>query len=176
MTDAFTGEIQLFGFDFAPSRWALCNGALIPLRQNPALFSLIGTTYGGDGRTTFQLPNFTGRASSSQGTGPGLSPRNLGETYGDNNVTLALGEIPAHSHALATYAQPAGEKKSGAPADGNWLTLPSTAVMAVDAAPDAAFSASMIGMTGRGNAHENRQPFLALNFCINLQGVFPSFQ
>ncbi|KSV75931.1 hypothetical protein N185_15915 [Sinorhizobium sp. GW3] len=166
----------MFGFDYAPYGWALCNGTIIPIRQNTALFSLLGTTYGGDGKTTFQLPNFTGRASSSRGMGPGLSDRQIGETFGQNGVTLGTQEMAAHSHALTLYDQSDAAKRASSPSAGNGLTVPvNSPIWVKDVQPDAQFAPTMIGAAGNGQAHENRQPFLAVNFSIALQGVFPAF-
>ncbi|MGF6160592.1 microcystin-dependent protein [Ensifer sp. KUDG1] len=176
MTEPFVGEIQLFGFDFAPRDWAFCNGTTILIRQNTTLYSLIGVTYGGDGRNTFQLPNFSGRASCGSGTGPGLSPRSAGLAFGADNVTLHTPEMPGHTHSFTAYLQPDSTKRASAPSAGNSLTLPlDSPVMAKDATADAKFAAGMIGPTGGGSSHENRQPFLAVNFSIALQGVFPQF-
>ncbi|KQY78975.1 microcystin-dependent protein [Ensifer sp. Root142] len=176
MSEPFMGEIQLFGFGFAPTGWAFCNGALFPIQQNPALFSLLGVTYGGNGTTNYQLPNFTGRAACTQGAGPGLSGREIGEAFGENNVTLNSAEMPAHSHAFTIYNQPDTSKKANTPSAGNSLTLPTQSqIMAIDAQPYAQFAPTMIGSAGNGQPHENRQPYLAVNFCISLAGAFPSF-
>jgi microcystin-dependent protein len=176
MTQPFIGEIQLFGFYFAPRGWAFCNGPTLAIRQNTALFSLLGTTYGGDGRTTFQLPNFTGRTANNQGNGPGLTPRLAGETYGQNGLTLSLLEMPAHAHAFGIYNQGDVAKKTGTPAAGNSLTPPSQSTpLSSEGQPDAPFAPNMLGPAGSGQPHENRQPYLAVNYCIALEGVFPSF-
>ncbi|MDT0977977.1 tail fiber protein, partial [Staphylococcus pseudintermedius] len=103
MTEPFVGQIQIFGFNFAPRDWAVCNGVTMPIQQNTALFSLLGTQYGGNGQTTFQLPNFINRAATQQGQGPGLTPHSIGEPYGVNAVTLTTLQMPAHSHALNVY-------------------------------------------------------------------------
>ncbi|MGO4620566.1 phage tail protein [Ensifer sp. 2YAB10] len=177
MTEPFIGEIQLFGFNFAPYGWALCNGTLLPIQQNTPLFALIGNSYGGDGRSNFQLPNFAGRAGCGQGSGPGLTPHAIGEVFGSESVTLLSTEMPAHTHALTIYNQTDVSKRASTPSAGNSLTLPAqnTVMAAVAAKPDAQFAPSMIGPTGGNQPHENRQPFLAVNFCIALQGAFPSF-
>lgn len=169
MADPFVAEIRMFGFNFAPSGWALCNGALIPISQNTALFSLLGTTYGGDGRTTFSLPNLQSAFAIGPGQGPGLSPRELGETGGSANVTLLESEIPSHTHPLraslsATTGNPAGATLAPTANGASAYRIPgATAAMA----PSALLS------TGGSQPHENRQPYLGLNFCIALQGVFP---
>jgi microcystin-dependent protein len=176
MTEPFIGEIQLFGFSFAPRGWAFCNGPTLAIQQNTALFSLLGTTYGGNGMTTFQLPNFTGRTANNQGSGPGLTPRSAGETYGQNSLTLSLLEMPAHAHVFGLYNQGDAAKKSGTPSAGNSLTLPSQSTpLASNGQPDAQFSPNMLGPAGGSQPHENRQPYLAVNYCIALEGVFPAF-
>lgn len=177
MTEPFIGEIQLFSFNYAPYGWAFCNGPLMPIQQNTALFSLIGTSYGGNGQSNFQLPNFAGRAPCNQGTGPGLTPRTIGEVFGTQNVTLLSTEMPAHTHSLTIYNQTDGTKRASTPSSGNSLSLPTEhTVMAVSTAqPDAQFAPSMIGLSGGNLPHENRQPYLAVNFCIALNGNFPSF-
>nr|WP_298096101.1 tail fiber protein [uncultured Shinella sp.] len=176
MTEPFIGEIQLFGFNFAPRGWAFCNGATLAIQQNTALFSLLGVTYGGNGMSTFQLPNFMGRTANNQGTGPGLSQRLAGEVFGENSLTLSLLEMPAHSHSFGIYNQGDVAKKSGTPSAGNSLTAPTQSIPFSNAgAPDAQFAPNMIGPAGNGQPHENRQPYLAINYCIALEGVFPSF-
>ncbi|HDS1580909.1 TPA: phage tail protein [Stenotrophomonas maltophilia] len=175
MSDSFTGEIQIFGFNFAPANWAMCQGQYIPVQQNTALFSLLGTTFGGNGASNFQLPNFTGNAPGGQGTGPGLSPRVMGETYGSPSVTLLPNQIPAHSHAARIYNQPTTALRTGIPAQGDALITPESAtILAVNASANSAYPATTVGFTGNGDAHENRQPYLTLNFCICLYGIFPS--
>ena len=115
MTEPYIGQIQLFGFNFNPLGWAFCNGTTLPISQNTALFSLVGTIYGGNGQTTFQLPNFAGRAGCQQGNGPGLSPRSLGETFGVNTVTLTSNQIPQHNHGVNAYSQTAPGSGSHVP-------------------------------------------------------------
>lgn len=177
MTEPYVGEIQLFGFNFNPRGWAFCNGATLPISQNTALFSLLGTQYGGDGRTTFQLPNFAGRAGCEQGQGPGLAERTIGESFGSDTVTLDASQIPSHSHAFNLFGQSDEQKRSGTPANGNAFAslqaaLPFVPPGTVDAmlAPNA-----ILPSQGGGLPHQNQQPYLGLNFCIALQGVFPSF-
>ena len=174
MTEPFIGQIQIFGFNFNPRGWAFCNGATLPIQQNTALFSLLGTQYGGNGQTTFQLPNFVNRGACEQGRGPGLTPRTMGETFGTNSVTLLTGEMPAHNHIVQLYGQNDTSKRAGSPSPGNYLGTPASFAFAPGAA-NAPFSPTVIMPTGNGQPHENRQPYLATNFCIALQGVFPSF-
>jgi microcystin-dependent protein len=183
MTEPFLSEIALFAFGFAPQGWALCNGQLLPINQNQALFSLLGTTYGGDGQTTFALPDLRGRVPIHVGGG-----HVLGERAGAETVTLATTQIPAHTHALDLSALTATGRGTTAAAS---LRSPVSAVPAVEAthgtsiyssaAPDANMSSGAVllggGMTaastGGGQAHTNLQPSLTLNYCIALQGFFP---
>lgn len=181
MTEPFLGEIQIFGFDFNPSGWAFCSGALLPIQQNTALYSLLGVQYGGDGRTTFQLPNLAARAACSQGSGPGLTPRTMGDTFGLTSVALTEQQMPAHQHGLTAYLQSDATKRTGVPVNGGGLSQPSTNVVkpfiaATPSTPTTLMSPSMLKpSTGTAQAHANQQPYLAVNFCIALQGVFPAF-
>ena len=178
MTEPFIGEIQLFGFNFNPRGWALCNGTTVPISQNTALFSLLGTIYGGNGQTTFQLPNFAGRASCQQGTGPTTSTRTLGETFGVNSVTLDANQIPQHNHGITAFAQSDGNKKSGSPSNNSALSSlgSGTAKPFITAPLNTQFAPNMIQPSaGGGQPHQNQQPYLGVNFCIALQGIFPSF-
>jgi microcystin-dependent protein len=177
MTTPYVGEIQIFGFNFAPVGWAQCNGALLPINQNTALFSLIGTNFGGNGQTNFQLPNFAGRAACSQGQGPGLTQRDIGDAFGTEQVTLTTAQIPAHSHAMNVYHQTNAALQSNVPANGYGLTGPATSSPYVpgNPVPNTTLAGPVIGGTGGNQPHENRQPLLALNFCIALQGAFPAF-
>jgi microcystin-dependent protein len=168
MTQPFIGEIQIFGFNFNPRGWAFCNGATIPIQQNTALFSLLGTTYGGNGQTTFQLPNLAGRAAMNQGNGPGLSPRTLGETAGVNTVTLTVNQIPNHRHVVrATLASGTQAGPAGA------IPTTSEEQLLYDTGTDVAMTPP--APVGAGFPHENQQPYLGINLCIALQGIFPSF-
>ncbi|WP_374473860.1 phage tail protein [Arenimonas sp.] len=179
MTQPFIGEIQLFGFNFNPRGWAFCNGATLPIAQNTALFSLIGTIYGGNGQTTFQLPNLAGRAANQQGQGPGLTPRSLGEAYGVNTVTLTSNQIPQHGHGFVLYSQNDTSKRAHSPSAGNALSVSSNASATnflPGTSPNTSFVASMLQPSaGGGNPHQNQQPYLGINFCIALQGIYPSF-
>lgn len=177
MTTPYVGEIQLFGFDFAPVGWAFCNGAVMQISQNTALFSLLGTQFGGNGQTTFQLPNLVARTAVSQGQGPGLTARSIGETFGENGVTLQTPQIPAHNHLLSLFQPSDTSKLSGTPSAGNALGAPiKVSPFAANAQPDAPFAGNSIAATGGSQPHENRQPYLVMNYCIALQGIFPSFE
>ncbi len=178
MTEPFIGEIQLFGFNFNPRNWAYCNGATLPISQNTALFSLLGTTYGGNGQTTFQLPNFAGRAGCQLGNGPGLTPRSLGETFGVNMVTLTNNEIPQHVHGINGYLPTDASKKSGAPVANGGLSQPAATINKPfnSGNPNTTFAPNMISPSaGGGQPHQNQQPYLGVNFCIALQGNYPPF-
>jgi len=167
--DPFVAEIRIFPFNFAPKGWAFCNGQLLPISQNTALFSLLGTTYGGDGKSTFALPNMQGNAPMHPGQGPGLSLHDLGEMAGTENVTLLDSEMPAHAHTLGTTNQvgedrtPAGETLSKAV--GGFAYGPATNLVQ--------FNFSALPPAGGSLPHNNMMPYLTLNFCIALQGVFP---
>lgn len=179
MTEPFIGEIQLYGFNFAPRGWAFANGATLSIAQNTALFSLIGTIYGGNGQTTFQLPNFAGRAGCQQGNGPGLSPRTLGEAFGVNTVTLTSNQIPQHNHGMVLYSQNDASKRSHSPAANSSLSVASNTSVTnfIPSGPvNTQFAPNMISPSqGGGQPHQNQQPYLGLNFCIALQGLYPSF-
>jgi microcystin-dependent protein len=177
---AFIGEIQLFGFGYAPPGWTLCNGAQLRIKDFTALFSLIGTSYGGDGRDQFRLPNLTGRAACGQGQGAGLSRRSLGDTFGVNQVTLVASDGPAHGHGLTFYnvVETAGqpEKKTDTPMDGYSLAIPEDAKIFFKGTPEAKMLNTIGTLEGGTDAHENRQPFEALEYYILADsGTFPSF-
>lgn len=172
MSDPFVAEIRIFPFNFAPTGWAFCDGQLLPLSQNTALFSLLGTTYGGDGKSTFALPNMQGNAPMQPGQGQGLSLRDLGEQSGVESITLLDSEMPLHTHlagaqnvALGGVALPSATTTLNRPASGNLFNLagPTPTPMAPQE----------IGVTGGSLPHNNMQPYLTLNFCIALQGIFP---
>lgn len=173
MTEPFIGEIQIFGFNFAPRGWAQCNGALLSISQNTALFALLGTTYGGNGTTTFALPNLMGRAACTQGRGPGLTPRRIGEAFGEEAASLTAQQMASHQHGLTMYAL--STKRTSSPASGSGLSNPGTGTTFVNSAPTISFASDIIGQTGEYQPHENEQPYLATNICIALQGIFPSF-
>ena len=174
MADPFIAEIRIFPFNFAPKGWAFCNGQIIPLAQNTALFSLLGTTYGGDGKSNFALPNLQGSFVMGHGRGPGLSERYQGESGGAASVTLLASEMPAHSHQLMATASPTSSSPAGnamSPA----VAPPSTAVPVYRGSPTnkVNMAADAVAIAGSSLPHNNRQPYLALNFCIALQGVYP---
>jgi len=179
MTEPYIGQIQTFGFNFNPRGWAFCNGALLPIQQNTALFSLLGTQYGGNGQTTFQLPNFSARAACQQGMGPGLSPRSIGATFGAGAVTLNAQQLPAHGHQVTAFSQTApGSGRSSPVAGGGLSFLSNTTMRTYGTGTLDTTLAPAVLQPGAGGAqpHENRQPYLAVNFCIALEGIFPSFQ
>jgi microcystin-dependent protein len=169
MSNPFVGEIRMFGGNFAPAGWNFCNGALLPISQFDTLFALIGTTYGGDGQTTFQLPNLQGRAPVHQGQGPGLSNRVIGEVGGTETVTLNANQMPAHNHALkASSALSNG-------AAGSSGVLAATAVNIYGSgAPTLAMATQAVTPQGGSQPHDNMAPYLAVNYIISLFGIFPS--
>lgn len=174
MADPFVAEIRIFPFNFAPKGWAFCNGQLLPLSQNTALFSLLGTTYGGDGKSTFALPNLQGSAAMHPGQGQGLSLRDLGEMSGVPSVTLLESEIPAHAHQIGRALAANGESLS--PVNNVWAQAPAGrgSLFIYDApAPNVPMNPLNFAITGGSLPHNNMQPYLTLNFCIALQGVFP---
>jgi len=175
VSEPFLAEVRLFGFNFPPRGWALCDGQILPIAQNQSLYSLLGTIYGGDGRTTFALPDLRGRTPLHEGLGSGLSPRNLGSRGGEEAHALTTAEMPAHSHSFEGNRNQASLNEPG----GNTLAAKKRrAYSRYAAAPDAAATANMraetISSVGNGTAHENMQPFLTVSFCIATQGLFPS--
>jgi microcystin-dependent protein len=171
--DPFVAEIRIFPFNFAPKGWAFCDGQLLPLSQNTALFSLLGTTYGGDAKTNFALPNMQGNAPMHPGQGPGLSLHDLGETGGSETVSLLESEIPAHSHVIMASNQQADVQQPTATTS---LARPVGALPYVPGSPTPPFVAmadQSLTPAGGDQPHNNMQPYLTLNFCIALQGVYP---
>lgn len=172
MADPFVAEIRIFPFNFAPRGWAWCDGQLMPLSQNTALFSLLGTTYGGNGQSNFALPDLQGRAPMHPGQGPGLSLHDLGESGGSDTVTLTTAEMPAHSHALRASSEAAEEATPGA--GRVQARSRGGSVYQTDAGGDKTqMAAQAAAIAGGSAAHNNLQPYLTFNFCIALQGVFP---
>jgi microcystin-dependent protein len=173
MASPFLAEIRIVGFNFAPNGWALCNGQLIPISQNTALFSLLGTFYGGDGKSTFALPNFQGRAPMHQGQGQGLSDRVIGEQSGSQFVTLLTSEIPFHSH-FAQCSNTAGSVPT--PVNNTWGSIPGRTPPLVYAAgsSNTQMGFQALGIAGSSQPHNNMQSYLTLNFVIAMQGVFPA--
>lgn len=168
--DPFVGEIRQFAGNFAPANWALCNGQLIPIQQNTALFSLLGTMYGGDGKTTFALPNLMGRAPMQYGQGPGLTLRDQGEQAGEATVTLLQTEIPMHTHA-AKGGQTAATAQ---PDNAGWgSTGRSGTPLYTETAPNTQMHPLALNTTGGTQPHNNMQPYTAVNYIIALQGIFP---
>ncbi len=171
--DPFLAEITLFAGNFAPRGWAFCSGQLLPINQNQALFSLLGTTYGGDGRTTFALPDLRGRVPIQQGSGAGLSHYNLGQRGGKEQEQLTVANLPAHHHTVRMQVAEEGDDASPV---GNYLAGDPNGATNYKAAPDSGefLATSNSDNTGSGIAFDIRQPFLGLNYIIATQGVFPS--
>lgn len=169
--DPFVAEIRIFPFNFPPKGWAFCNGQILPLSQNTALFSLLGTVYGGDGKSTFGLPNMQGSAPMHPGQGPGLSLHDLGEIGGSQTVTLIQSEMPSHPHSLMAAVTSSTKSLP----TGNSLTRISSGATPYKApgSAQATMAAVAIAPAGGDQPHNNMQPYLTLNFCIALQGVFP---
>jgi len=170
VSEPFLGEIRLFGFNFAPEGWALCNGQLLPISQNTALFSLLGTTYGGDGTTTFALPNLQSRVPVHQGQGTGLSSYAQGQAGGTETVTLAAAQMPGHTHPVKASS---GAADSGQPG-GRALARSASHIYTAKPDTSTVMNADMLGDAGGSQPHENIQPYLAVNFCIALAGIFPA--
>lgn len=174
MADQFIGEIRIVPFNFAPYGWALCNGQILPISQNTALFSLLGIQFGGNGTSNFALPNLQGSAPMNQGDGLGLTPRVMGETGGEPNVTLLISQLPAHTHvpqagAASTSSAPGPTVTFGDGGRGKESAYtPAAPASAVLLNPQA------VGLAGGSQPHNNMSPYLTLNFVIALQGVFPS--
>ncbi|HZT57416.1 MAG TPA: tail fiber protein [Pyrinomonadaceae bacterium] len=175
MADPFVAEIRIFPFNFAPKGWAFCDGQLLPLSQNTALFSLLGTTYGGDGKSNFALPNMQGNAPMHPGQGPGLSLHDLGETGGSETVSLLESEIPSHSHAMKASSDSGDQNLPVNNGVGNMLAKPLGRgnSLYITTVALAQMNDNALTPSGGDQPHNNMQPYLTLNFCIALQGVFP---
>ncbi|MEM8696425.1 MAG: tail fiber protein [Pseudomonadota bacterium] len=174
MSEPFIAEIRIFAGSFAPRSWAFCDGQLLPISQNTALFSLIGTTYGGDGRTTTALPNMQGRVPMHAGRGPGLTSRRIGQRGGAEQVTLSEAQMPQHQHTQ--LAVPRGQLTVGNSLDpaGNLLASPQTGNQYADANNLVDMASNSLTNAGGSQPHNNLQPFLVMNFIIALQGLYPS--
>ena len=182
MAEPFIGQIEIFGFSFAPRGWALCNGQLLAINQNQALFAVLGTQFGGNGVTTFALPDLRGRTAIGQGSGARLSARTLSNAVGEDNHTLSLNETPSHAHNVAVITNPgttatqvsspsvALAQTTGVDTEGKPLTVN----IYTTSPPTQAMSSASIGNHAGGQPHSNLMPSLVLNFCIVLQGIFPS--
>lgn len=177
--DPFVAEIRIFPFNFAPKGWAFCDGQVLPISQNTALFALLGTTYGGDGKSTFALPDLQGRAAMHPGRGQGLSLRDLGQTGGAETVTLLENEMPIHTHGLRARNDTAGGQSSplnNVPALGAWVSGTKTGVVQTYTTGPGnlvVMDPNALAPAGGSLPHNNMQPYLTMNFCIALQGVFP---
>ncbi|MGD0681343.1 MAG: tail fiber protein [Terracidiphilus sp.] len=175
--DPFLGEIRMVGFNFAPTGWALCNGQTLPISQYTALFSLLGTTYGGNGTTTFNLPDLQGRVPIHQGNGSGLSPYVIGQKGGAENVTLLVNQMPTHNHLVNVNNQPGSnpDPTNGILAEGNnGARPPVLAHNYTAAAATGSLAPTAIAASGGNLPHTNIQPYLTVNFIIALVGIFPS--
>jgi microcystin-dependent protein len=168
VSDPFIGELRLLPYNFAPRGWALCNGQVMSISQNTALFSLLGTTYGGNGQTTFALPDLRGRTPMSSGQGPGLSSYSLGEVGGAEAVTLNVNQMPAHGHQVNASSNDASSSQP----EGNYPASVGSGAYRSDT--DGTMNQGMVGASGGSQPHENRAPYLVLNWCIALEGIYPS--
>ncbi|SDL79452.1 Microcystin-dependent protein [Pedobacter sp. ok626] len=182
--DAFVGTILAVGFNYSPRGWALCQGQLIPIQQNSALFALLGTTYGGDGQTTFGLPDLRGRVAVGMGTGPGLAPVVLGEKSGNQNMVLNLGHLPAHTHTVTskmnvsnangTLVEPAAGNSLAAIKDINTDPAKGYSTSAPNVQLNAGTITNTVDTVGSNNQFSIQQPYLGVNYIIALEGIFPS--
>lgn len=177
--EGYIAEVRLFAGNFAPRGWAFCNGQILSIAQNTALFALLGTTFGGNGQTTFALPDLRGRVAVGPGQGPGLPAVNLGQISGEPSHTLIITEMPAHNHATQTQVNASGdEANTTSPAGAVWATTEQTAIYKSGASTPAPMSANAVqvtvGIAGGSQPHNNMQPYLGLNYIICLEGIFPS--
>lgn len=174
MSDQFVAEVRMFAGNFAPLGWALCNGQLMPISQNTALFSLLGTTYGGDGKSTFALPNLQGSVPLGAGQGLGLTLRDLGEVGGEPTVTLLDTEMPAHAHTAQASTSGGTDSPAGAAWGESKLGKTPLNVYAASGANNVTMSPQALAITGGNQPHNNLPPYLCLTFIIALQGIFPA--
>jgi len=174
MSEPFIGQISTWPGNFAPRGWAFCDGSLLPIAENTALFSILGTNYGGDGRTTLGLPNFNGRAVMHPGRGPGLTSRRLGETGGEPTVTLTQQQMAQHNHTLNGSEAETDEEGTASPSNASLGTVDATAQLYGAPPPTALMSDQAAVIAGGGGAHDNQQPTLALSYIIALVGLYPS--
>jgi microcystin-dependent protein len=172
MADQFLGEIRVFPYDFAPYQWQFCNGQLLPISQYAALFSLLGTAFGGNGTSVFGLPNLQGRVPVGIGTGPGLSPYDMGQVAGDVAVTLTNQTLPNHNHVL--MADTLDSPDSTVPTNASLTTSSITNMYSNQTSPIMAMAPQALVPVGAGVAHNNMMPYLTLNFCISLVGIYPT--
>jgi microcystin-dependent protein len=168
MSEPYLGEIRAFGFNFAPQGWALCQGQTMSISQNSALFSLLGTMYGGDGRVTFGLPDLRGRSAISFGQGPGLSNRTQGELAGEEQVTLNAGQIAPHTHGVTASSQASGKSPA------NSVPAYTADSSSYGGATDLTMNPAMIKPNAGGQPHDNMAPYLVINYCIATEGIYPS--
>ena len=175
MADPFVAEIRIFPFTFPPKGWAFCDGQLMPISQNTALFSLLGTVYGGDGKSTFALPNLQGSAAMHPGQGSGLSERFLGEIGGAESITLLVSEMPFHTHSLQAFQTVEGDQL-GPNANGQSLLAKSNNGALYNTGAQVTMAPQSLTPNGASLPHNNMQPYLTLHFCIAMQGVFPPRQ
>ena len=166
MSEPFIGEIKAMGFNFAPRGYATCDGQILPINQNQSLYSLLGTIYGGDGQTTFALPDLRGRAAAHEG-----NAKPLGSKGGAETVSLTVAEMPNHTHQMVGYSEPAN---SNQPTNMRYAQAGLAIYHEPDPASSVAMNAATLGNTGNNAGHDNMQPFLAVNFCIAVAGLFPS--
>ena len=169
-SDPFIGEIRMVGFNFAPRGWAFCDGQILDISTNNALFALLGTTYGGDGRNTFALPDLRGRVAIHPGQGLGLTRRNLGERGGAETVALSIGQMPQHTHDAQAYS---GSGNEEGPGNNDWAKKSRDDDYSSQA-PDVLMNVQAISVTGDDQSHNNMPPYLGVNHCIALMGIFPS--
>jgi microcystin-dependent protein len=174
MSDQFVAEIRIFGFNFAPTGWAMCNGQILPISQNTALFSLLGTTYGGNGQSTFALPDMQGNAPMHPNDSPPLSNHDLGEQSGSETVTLLISEMPLHNHNIATHNLDAGGLQNPAPPVNLAKSSQGNAYQTNASANLTQLHPQALAPNGSSLPHNNMMPYLTLNFCIALQGIFPA--